>query len=1285
MILCTDNREAIRIEWAQNTLVQNCVINDYEQINNWHNIGAIKMYHTKYTTIENCEIFNCSSGVYDKSDGEFTTIRNNYIHNTSLPITNYSYYKAATEWTPAFYSSHHDMTIYNNVIAFSSSQSIYEDVGGVPGEEGVGSDRLSIYNNTFYTGNAKSVSVNLNAGVEKMFYNNIIYGLKKDTDIGLLRFYRRSEANGRPVTIALCDYNQYGGISGNFLIKIRKYINSVGSWSIYSSLTAWQSSGELIGGGNPDLHSFDSDPQFLNSSGTMTELDDFRLASDSPCIGTGMNGVNMGADIDLVGVMSGNIISGVDKAALTAAITAEIGADHGNPGYILTASDYTAESWAAYTAAVGAAITVEGDEEATQGEVGAAIAAIASAKEGLEFAGAMALTVTFESNGGSEVSGVSIQQGSLLTKPADSVKSGYIFAGWFKNAELTEEWDFALDVVTVSITLYAKWVEDINVYYVSPDATSTNWAAAKNNINAPCTVATAMANAIAGDTVYFLEGTYNTVPASPPSGENPGNYQHYRAKWEPKHSGTASAPITFAAYPGAEVIINGILPGEIIADNSSPDMIRVFSTGRQDHIIFDGFIIQATDGAGGQKLGSIIIGYDIANWDNSSNYCIIRNCIFKGLDTPILTTDNREAIRIEYAQHTLVQNCYLQNIRQPINWQNTGAIKMYDTKYTTVENCEIFNCTSSIYDKRNSEFSTFRNNYINNCNDGIHITGYGPNNRSNHDDLTIYNNVIINSNHCSIWNECQDDSHSDRMTIYNNTFYTGNAPGVSVQTWGGTEKRYYNNIIQGKRISDYEGVLKFFVRTNSIAVPVEIAECDYNQYGNLDFLIRSKLKYTGDPTPTIDYNTLSAWQSSTELADGGHPDVNSLASDPMFENASGTMQKLNDFRLAQGSPCLGVGKGGVDMGADIDLVGFNLPGYTRRTVVFYSVDCTGKNNGYQSAIIADVEHGSLLAKPDDPVKEGSIFEGWYTSRDLATKWDFANDSVEANMALFARWSGAAQSVNITEDSIKFDDIGAVGTFTATVLPGDAINKEVEWSSSNTAVATVDTNGTVTAIGEGTATITAKVAGSEIKDTCTVTVEQITRITFTAPQSVAKHQTFTVTIGLKTLKQILSADMGISYDKHLVKYEGYQEVEGGLLVAGRDDRDQGHESVRFILTGRGAEDAISGTEDVHLIELTFTARKDIADFNAVNVVRATLVDTQRNILLPTLPNGAAPVSIAGDLNFDGVISIADIEIACVYFGKTTESPDWDTAKIADISQDGKVDMNDLAAISRKIFK
>lgn len=68
-------------------------------------------------------------------------------------------------------------------------------------------------------------------------------------------------------------------------------------------------------------------------------------------------------------------------------------------------------------------------------------------------------------------------------------------------------------------------------------------------------------------------------------------------------------------------------------------------------------------------------------------------------------------------------------------------------------------------------------------------------------------------------------------------------------------------------------------------------------------------------------------------------------------------------------------------------------------------------------------------------------------------------------------------------------VGKSGNFKATVTPANATNKAVTWKSSNTKVATVNSNGRLTSVGEGTATITCTAKdGSGAKATCKVTVK-----------------------------------------------------------------------------------------------------------------------------------------------------------------------------------------------------
>lgn len=65
-------------------------------------------------------------------------------------------------------------------------------------------------------------------------------------------------------------------------------------------------------------------------------------------------------------------------------------------------------------------------------------------------------TVTFESNGGSEVDPQTIEYGNTVTQPDNPTKSGSAFSGWYSDEGLTQSYDFSSSV-TSDITLYAKW------------------------------------------------------------------------------------------------------------------------------------------------------------------------------------------------------------------------------------------------------------------------------------------------------------------------------------------------------------------------------------------------------------------------------------------------------------------------------------------------------------------------------------------------------------------------------------------------------------------------------------------------------------------------------------------------------------------------------------------------------------------------------------------------------------------------------------------------------------
>ena len=82
---------------------------------------------------------------------------------------------------------------------------------------------------------------------------------------------------------------------------------------------------------------------------------------------------------------------------------------------------------------------------------------------------------------------------------------------------------------------------------------------------------------------------------------------------------------------------------------------------------------------------------------------------------------------------------------------------------------------------------------------------------------------------------------------------------------------------------------------------------------------------------------------------------------------------------------------------------------------------------------------------------------------------------------------AVESVSLSETSVILEEIGATCQLQATVLPDDANNKTVTWTSSDEAVCTVSETGLVTATGVGSASVTVTTVDGEKTATCEVTV------------------------------------------------------------------------------------------------------------------------------------------------------------------------------------------------------
>jgi hypothetical protein len=424
------------------------------------------------------------------------------------------------------------------------------------------------------------------------------------------------------------------------------------------------------------------------------------------------------------------------------------------------------------------------------------------------------------------------------------------------------------------------------IYYVSASGSAT-WAQSVN-ILTPCSASTAMTSASAGDTVYFRGGTYKV-----------GQHSGYHGVLEPSNSGTDGSPITFMAYSGETPIMDGTTDGQ--------DIARAMGNGDEDYITFDGFTFTAD---GGTAMGGIIItGFNIGGHATGN---IVKNCIFNGGSTAIAGTDNREGLRIEQADDTLVQRCLFYNYDQVSNNNNTSATKEYHNLRTIIEYCEFYNNSVGIYAKSDTDDSIYRYNYLHDNYQGLFLSVNVS--AMSTERIKIYHNLLINHGFNGIGIE-GDTGYFNDPEIYNNTTYN-TVRGISYgYNEVGHGAKIYNNISANNTFDLYGN--------SSGTYEASLAECDHNQFSTDSFKI--KMRHNG--TNPVTYSSLNAWQSSGELDGGGNPGTGSLASDPLFVNSSGSMNQACDFRLDSDSPSKAAGRGGLDMGADIPLIVGNLLGW----------------------------------------------------------------------------------------------------------------------------------------------------------------------------------------------------------------------------------------------------------------------------------------------------------------------------------------------------------------------
>lgn len=294
-------------------------------------------------------------------------------------------------------------------------------------------------------------------------------------------------------------------------------------------------------------------------------------------------------------------------------------------------------------------------------------------------------------------------------------------------------------------------------------------------------------------------------------------------------------------------------------------------------------------------------------------------------------------------------------------------------------------------------------------------------------------------------------------------------------------------------------------------------------------------------------------------------------------------------------------------------------------------------------------------------------------------------------------SVSVESVALDQETLTLTE-GDAATLTATVLPEDATNKNVTWASDNEEVAKVE-NGTVTAVAEGTATITVTTEDGGHTATCEVTVnakqpdvpEVKTGYTVSLPTGTTDvnpgesvNVDVTVGVGTEETETAYNAvDMTITYDAEKLTFEkdsstlpegsSISDTKGSLRLQ-RFGEDLNVNTDKFTLSFK-ANEGVTGNAIISITE-AFVDKKELADQNApaatiVNATHTVRIEGGYQVTFVTTPANLSEVkgsatAQAGQpytftleplANYDYAVTatVGGAEVACALDGTTYTIP------------------------------
>lgn len=148
------------------------------------------------------------------------------------------------------------------------------------------------------------------------------------------------------------------------------------------------------------------------------------------------------------------------------------------------------------------------------------------------------------------------------------------------------------------------------------------------------------------------------------------------------------------------------------------------------------------------------------------------------------------------------------------------------------------------------------------------------------------------------------------------------------------------------------------------------------------------------------------------------------------------------------------------------------------------VDRFARGQGYYPLITTDLASGDFTLLGDNDFSMPSKYRHGYVMPVTAAEYDALQRAYGNNAAV--EEPVAVTGVTLNTNTVTLT-VGQSTLLIATVAPEDATNRNVRWTSSDSTIAAVDSDGNVTAVAAGEAIITVTTEDGSKTATCTITV------------------------------------------------------------------------------------------------------------------------------------------------------------------------------------------------------